>query len=70
MGLFTKNTKRKFSDRHDNHGGSGLAGDHGTNLYLYLSDTEWRALFVSPDGAPIGEAIVVAKNSSKSFADN
>jgi len=38
-----------------------------------LSDTEWRAQFISPDGAPagdpIGEAIVVARNNAKSFAD-
>jgi len=74
MGLFTKNQKRRYSGRHGDPGEDDGAAGNQINLYLYLSDTEWRAQFVSPDGTavgdPIGDAVIIAKNNKTSFADS
>jgi hypothetical protein len=73
MGLFSKNNKWGSSGRHGDHGKINPADGAKLNLYLYLSDTEWRAQFVSSDGTaasdPMGEAVLIAKDGGKSFAD-
>jgi hypothetical protein len=69
MGFFGKNKKQDARD-----GDRNRSTAQGVNLYLYLSDTEWRAQFVAPDGIvtgdPIGEEFIVAKNKGASFAES
>lgn len=73
MGFFNRSGKRGSGSRRGNQGGgNSVAGDR-TNLFLYLSDTEWRAQFVFADGtpadAPLGGAVILAPNNGKSFSD-
>ena len=73
MGLFSKNKGRKTNRRGGRHGGDDTASGEKINLYLYLSDTEWRGQFVSSDGTaagdPFGEAVIISKESGKAFAN-
>ena len=73
MGLFTKDKTRAPSGRQSSRASNVVDGADSINLYLYLSDTEWRVQFVSPDGTAtndtMGEAVIIAKNRGKAFAD-